>query len=242
VPAHLFDRSRIPAGVFREAALDHLDQLVEHVRSHCTPTVALVDGDQPRSPSVVQVLSQSHLHRCLEQTEAAALLCNNHRWLSAITIARGLMETIAAYYHLAQKIENVVRGGSIEAIYDALIAAGFATRDRDLIAHAATDAVRATNILTQIDALTAHRESARRDYDILSEHAHPNALGVLLFFSRQDTSQNVVSFRTEGWTADEAFKWTGAAIFVLHAALDAERKLETAAEVIARIEQRGSAN
>jgi hypothetical protein len=190
---------------------------------------------------MARALSQSHLHRCVEQTDAAAILCNQHKWLSAITIARGLLETIATYHHLARKIESVVRTGDALAIYDALIAAGFATRDAELIDRAGTDDVQATNILTQIDALTSHRASVRQDYDMLSEHVHPNALGVLLFFGREDTVRNMIEFRTEGWNPDDAFKWVGAAVYTLHAALDAAEKMETAAQEIFRLGQPGSA-
>jgi hypothetical protein len=191
---------------------------------------------------MARALSQSHLHRCVEQAEAAAILCNEHCWLSAIVVARSLLETIAAYHHLARKIANLVRAGNIRATNDALLTASFATRDPELINQAGSDDVRATSILTQIDALASHHAGVRQDYDLLSEHAHPNAFGVFLFFSQESISRTNLEFRTEGWIAGKAFIMIGASISALHAALDASQTMEAAAQELSQLGQRSSTN
>lgn len=183
-------------------------------------------------PGMARALSQSYLFRCTEQAEAAAALCARGSWLSAMTVARSLLETIAAYRHQALKLADVVQTGDLQAIDGVLQAATFPTRHPELLARADDLAVQATNILTQIDALRAHRPSVRQDYDFLSEFAHPNALGNFLFFGKHTEAGDTVLFRPDGWIADESVKWVGAACYTLHAALEAADLMEGLAQNI----------
>jgi len=238
-PPPFLNRSRIPAGVFRNEALDHLDQLVEDLRRRRATAITIQNEARFRPPGMARALSQSYLYRCVEQAEAAASLCGQHSWLSAMTIARALLETIAAYRHQAHKLAGVVRTGDIQAIHDILHSASFATRLDGLRTIANDPAVQATNILTQVDALRDHRPSAREEYDFLSEFAHPNALGNFLFFGRHDRERDVVQFRPDGWIPDEALKWVGAAVFTIHAAIIAADEIEALAQELSRLGQRG---
>ena len=61
----------------------------------------------------------------------------------------------------------------------------FATRLERLV-EADTDSVKATNILTQVNALDRLVDDIRADYDHLSEYAHPNSLGTFLFFGEME--------------------------------------------------------
>ena len=190
---HFLDRSRLPTGVFRDEALDHLDQLVDVLRWRRVAAVSIQDATRFRPTGLARAISKCYLYRCFEQAESAASLCAQYLWLSAMTIARTLLDTIAAYRHQASKVAGVVRTGDVQAIHDT--PASFTTRLDDLRSIANDPAVLATNILTQVDGLREHRPSVRAEYDYLSEFAHPNALGNFLFFGRRNQEQDVVEFR-----------------------------------------------
>ena len=70
---------------------------------------------------------------------------------------------------------------------------------------------------------------------------HPNSLGTFLFFAIDDRERDVIDFKLEGWNPAEALKWIGAAVFTLHAAVDAYEILEAVTQAVSHLGQSGPA-
>ena len=233
----IFDRTQIPRDVFRPEALDHLDHLVDRLRGLRLEELSVRDPhNQFRPPGMARALSQSYVWRCVELAEATAALCNLGHWLSAIANARTILETIAAYDHLAGKLGSIVDEGNVEAIHDFLHAACFQTRIPKFIEESGDNVVKATNVLTQIDALAKKSEgSIREDYDHLCDFAHPNSLGTFLFFGKHNDETDVVAFCGKGWIPAEAFRWVGCMFSNLDVALSAAEEIEGLAQRISEL-------
>jgi hypothetical protein len=231
----LFDITRVPTGVFRAKALDYLDgSLICGIAS----AMRLLFRSQIHAsapPGMARALSQTFVRRCVELAEASADLCHSGKWLAAIIMARALIETVAAYDHFVKGLRREVNGGDLQRIHDFIHARSFAARDDHLLKLVDDPAVKATNILTQIEALKEFRASVRDDYDYLSEYAHPNALGTFLFFGSHNSAVDIVKFQADGFEPNDWFKLVGAACSTLAAASKASYEVEQLANRISAL-------
>lgn len=234
----LFDRTKIPEGVFRKEALDYLDELIGRFNALKAETVVVTDPDTGfRVPGMARALSQRHIWRCVELAESSASLCHLGHWLSAMSNARMLIETIAAFSHITKALEPIVESGDVQEIHDFLHVKTFPTKLKSFIEAAGDDAVKATSVLNQIDTWDKwDSRSIREDYDYLCEYVHPNGSGTFLFFGEQDLSNGSVLFKKEGWIVNEAFGWVGNICSRLDVALNANEKMEALAIQISGLE------
>lgn len=173
--------------------------------------------------------------------EGSAILCQQSHWLSAITVARSLLETIAAYNEVVRKLRNLIRGGDIDDIFEFISAAGFATRLPHLIDVTGEPAVKAPNVLSQIDNLNkTDGNSARNDYDYICEFTHPNSLGTLLFFGRFDKKSGTMHFCSQGWDPESVGIWVAWVCSMLLVTLENDKTIEKLAQQISDMNGRGS--
>lgn len=107
---------------------------------------------------------------------------NASNLLRAITMARSLLETGAIVRNLTDSVQKAVAAKDVEALDQAVMHAGFDTRDAVLLAERPD--YKATNITTMIDRLdkSLFKDKTprfRRSYGFLSEFVHPNYFGIL---------------------------------------------------------------
>lgn len=205
----LFAKDDFSTEVCKPGKLDELNTIFEELQARQLNRIEIHDSNSSVRLSMMMIaLSQSYIRRFIELAEASAALCQQGHWLSAITISRSLLETIAAYNAITIKLEGLVAEGNTAEIEKFTSTAAFATRLAPLIDFTGEPAVKAPNILSQIDKLKKiDGTPVRNDYDYLSEHTHPNSMGTFLFFGRLNKKNKTIDFCSKGWDPKSAVDW-----------------------------------
>jgi hypothetical protein len=128
------------------------------------------------------------------------------RGLIALMCVRAIHENVAVVCDFERHLQPLIAAGDIEKIHVFVRSKAFATRKENLVQHTGNEAVRATNILTLIGKMQAERASFLKDYEHLSEIAHPNALGAVVYF-QQLHEDDVAVFSDMGPEPDDDLRW-----------------------------------
>lgn len=102
--------------------------------------------------------------------------------LSAIIITRSISETVSLLFWIYMRIEKVVKNREVGDIKKFLITMAVGRRFNPVTK--GEKEIKAFNALSAIDKLEKNIEGVIKHYDSLSEYAHPNNAGVLLFFTQ----------------------------------------------------------
>ena len=87
--------------------------------------------------------------------------------------------------------------GDFEAINTFLKYKAHQTRIKELLQAHGKD-VEAVSVLTQVQKLKAIRPEVWEEYELLSDHAHPNGLGAYRYFASIPDANDVVTFSDSG--------------------------------------------
>ena len=145
-----------------------------------------IDMQEPphgfRVSNKARTYCQDQLWRCLDLVEGAETLRLAGHELGTMLMVRAIYETVAAFVHFERKFASTMRPleaeEDLKRIYEFIHAKTFATRKENLLAKIGeNEAVKATQVLNQIDEMKKIYPAARDDYDFLCEFAHPNAFG-----------------------------------------------------------------
>jgi hypothetical protein len=96
---------------------------------------------------------------------------------AGILLTRGAVETAATVWYLCGKLEAANQSGSVAAIDEDLMSLLMGSRNNP-------ELPKATNVLTFVDRVDKEVEGFRKQYDGLSEFAHPNWAGTTLLYSK----------------------------------------------------------
>lgn len=118
-------------------------------------------------------------HRFADLSMSAVESISANRPVSAATLTRGGMETMARTLELEHKLQKYLLNPS-ETDLDGFL------MNRLFGANNNPDLPEATNILGAIDRATKHIPNFRENYDRLSEFAHPNYAGTFRTFVKID--------------------------------------------------------
>lgn len=135
-------------------------------------------------------LRETLLYRVTELGEAACILYEHKKIVSAFIMTRSVMETLAMLYWLYTKIDGVVRSNELGDIDSFLMRAGFGWRDESMPAQA-------FNILKAIDEMDKQFPKYRALYESLSEFAHPNWSSVHGAYAKTDKQHYVENLGPE---------------------------------------------
>ena len=158
------------------------------VREHSAAYAASVPKVVWKTAGVYQCL----IRRTLEAADGMRAAWNSGNLLTAITMARSLIETGAVVRHLTDAIKKSVADKNTETLDRAVMNVGFGTRIDDLydgaVEKGKEDELKALNVLTTINkmdkAMFPKKEASfRKSYDFLSEFAHPNTFGIMGLYS-----------------------------------------------------------
>jgi hypothetical protein len=196
-------------------------------------------GRIPKVARKAKVLYQCLVRRVLDAADGAVLGWNARNLLTALTMARSLVETTAALHDHSEKLKSAVSRESLDDV-DAIIMAGiFASRT---FLGAADEIPPSTNVLTLIDRLDgwlkqrgASGAVIRTFYDTLSEFAHPNFFGITLVYTDNDYAKGSVSFRPTEETRAGAYDEIRMALGLLTVARLAVLQFEDLAPEIIRL-------
>lgn len=130
----------------------------------------------------VSIYLQAHIRRGLSLLESGASEIENGRPLVAALCARALLEEAALLWGFNRQMLPLLEARSADGIDVLVFPKVFASRLPSHIEQHGEE-VRARNILTAIDKMTANHPNIRHVYDELSEVCHPNSLGVFHHFA-----------------------------------------------------------
>lgn len=150
-----------------------------------------------KTRSTIQCL----IRRTLEAVDGMRMAWNAGNLLTAVTMARSLIETGAVVRCLIDKVKEATKERDVDALDRAVMSAGFATRFEEFMGD--DWAYKAKNILTLIDAMDRSLfedkvPRLRRAYDFLSEFVHPNHLGILGLYSDHLAEEHRIEFGRQG--------------------------------------------
>lgn len=122
-------------------------------------------------------------YRVVELSEAALNAFSVSYPAAAIVLTRAALETTAALWYIARKIEAVIAEGEIGDLDDVLMRMllGFRARAEDWKMPSAI------NVLKFVDKINEEVPGFRSQYEDLSEFAHPNWSGTGYLYSKPDT-------------------------------------------------------
>jgi hypothetical protein len=144
---------------------------------------------------------QCLIRRTLEAVDGMRMAWNAGNLLTAVTMARSLIETGAVVQGLIDAVKESTKEKDVEALDKAVMSAGFATRFEDFMGD--DWAYKAKNVLTMIDAMDRglfkdKLPRLRKAYDFLSEFVHPNHLGILGLYSDHLAEKHRIEFGNLG--------------------------------------------
>lgn len=120
---------------------------------------------------------ESLLHRFVELLEGAITLIEKKNFLSAVVCARAAQETFSVIAYVSFKLKELENTKDLSSLLDTMHRLSFGWRNDEKFPEM-------INVLTCIDHVSKKLDSRfRRQYDRLSESAHPNCSGVLGAYS-----------------------------------------------------------
>lgn len=149
------------------------------------------------------IFQQSMLYRAVALAKGITESWSAGNGLSAVIVARSLIETIAAFAEIEACIRSLWLARDLVGIDEALKKATFGTRLADWLTEYPDLA--ATNILTSVKKLDRDIPGVSFAYDHLSERAHPNSLGHVQMFCSIDIEQGAANFSDELTTNENTF-------------------------------------
>lgn len=150
-------------------------------------------GTFSKTPYKAFVVREGLLWRAVELAKGAISEIKTENWLSAVILARSLMEVSAVQGELARIFKEVGNEIPISEVDDRVMQLLMGSR-------LPTRSVDSLNILTMIDRVDNNFSGFRTDYDYLSEYAHPNWQSTIGLFSARedDTKQTAFSLYADG--------------------------------------------
>lgn len=153
-------------------------------------------GEAPSGFNVsdmVRAFGQATIWRCVELIEEANRARLNGSGLTSLILSRAAHETVAYYYHTSQTLEKLLDSpksqDDIDQVHDFIRRKTFATKLTHHIHAASQDGVdvSAQSILSSINKLDKKHSGARKQYDHLSEFAHPNHFGLFGWYGEPNS-------------------------------------------------------
>jgi hypothetical protein len=110
---------------------------------------------------------------------------------------------------------QLVTGGTLQQIFQFTKEKAHATKLQHLVTAVGNPNVLAKNVITMVGKLTTIRQNVPREYDFLSEIAHPNGIGTIDFFANMQNPEDVAYFSDSGPDARADLQWIFVAAYFL---------------------------
>jgi hypothetical protein len=154
------------------------------------------DGDLARSLAAwkIATLEQALRYRLCALAEGAICLWNAHNSVSAVVLARAVVETTALIIDFERKLKRHLAARDLASINKLADKTTFSSR-QEAFEGGKGDRFESTNILTQLDVLGKRLTRIMDLYHQLSDIAHPNGNGHYFYFGslNADTGEYALS-------------------------------------------------
>jgi hypothetical protein len=138
------------------------------------------------------IVRRVYLSRVINLSENYAALLNRKEALASALIGRALLETIAHFHHLLNKLEANLRLKQYAQVYYILC--------RFILGgdhgYAGKIKIKKIHVNESFESLDKYFEHSSDSYHWLSEFCHPNSHGTTLMFSRIDRKAQTIKFST----------------------------------------------
>jgi hypothetical protein len=204
----LIDFELIPPEVANRGQIDKLNAVFDRLSARLVNQIKLPEpGSGFRASNLIRVYLQSHLRRMLQLSEAALTEFFDGRGIVAILCARGLYEGLATVADFEKELQVLLKGGDLERIFQFTKEKAHATKMKDWIQKTGNQNVTAKNVVTMVEKLKTIRSNIPREYDFLSEIAHPNGAGAFGFFASMSNPEDVAYFSESGPDPQADLQW-----------------------------------
>ena len=187
----MFSRAEAPPE-FPDEFLIEVNALIDRLRSRLVQRI-----DLPEPPTGVRLFNmiraylQAHVRRALMFLDGGYAEFLAGRPLMTEMAARAMYESVANLCDFADKLKPLCEAGNLEAIDQLATKSAFVTRISSFLEKYGKD-LQSTSILTQVQKMAKRFPSFVEAYDHLSDVAHPNGLGAIVYFA--DIGDAVVTF------------------------------------------------
>lgn len=187
-----------------EVRLAELNSELDGLRARLIPEIGRRHVPDAKIVWKARALYQCVLRRSLELIDGTSRAWAHQEHLTAVLLARALMETAVFTWDITDGIDDGLQRADWDAINRLLNDRWFATRVPDMLEEGMP---KAENVLTLIDRLDRDMLRAsgqkpiegeqvmRRHYSLLSDFSHPNRLGVAVLFGELDEPSEMFRFR-----------------------------------------------
>jgi hypothetical protein len=142
----------------------------------------------------VLVLYQCVIRRTLELVDGVEQAWTNRQYLSATVLARVLVETAAFIWDVTAGLEARIGAGDLDAVDDLIVKRSFGSRMKSWHQVGLPQSEQVLTLIDRMDRDMQRRSGLvdspkamiRAHYDLLSEFAHPNWLGVECLYGQMD--------------------------------------------------------
>ena len=180
----LIDFSLIPTGVASSAQIGALNDVHTKLTLRLVDQIVIPEGKSGFRPSnLIRVYLHSHLRRMLQLSECALSSYFDGQGVVAMLCGRALYESIGTVADFEMELLPLLDQDDIQKIFDFTKSKIHATKLKNLIEQVGNPNVTAKNVVTMVKKLTYIRENVPKEYDFLSEIAHPNGIGAVGFFA-----------------------------------------------------------
>ena len=151
----------------------------------------------------------------LQLTESGFTEFFNQRGIVTMICARGLYEGLATVRDFEKELTSLIEVGDPQKVFDFTKERAHATKIKEWIANLGNPALTAKNVLTMVAKLTDIRANVPKEYDFLSEIAHPNSVGTVGFFASMNNKEDVAYFSDSGPDPQADLQWMFVASYLL---------------------------
>lgn len=184
----------------------------------------------------IATLSQACLRRLVELAEATAFTWNQGYYISALTLARSVIETGAILCDIDENVKKHLDKEDLKGLDDFVMNRTFSTKLEDWLNKGKV--YKATNILTIIQKKDRQLPGLLDVYNGLSEYAHPNHVGLSQHYGDLDRTNGTVSYKEHSFLKAKFHSILCALTFIgfgYHAYKRLEESIKKVAELQHRI-------
>jgi hypothetical protein len=197
----LFDKSHCPTDT-PDTTLDLVNEAIDRLRAKLVRQILTPEPPLGiRVPNLARAYLQAHLRRMLAFLDGGHAEYLAHRPLMTEVATRAIYENVANVCDFSEKLKQILLTGNYDDLEKHVTSSAFTTRIPYFLEQHGP-AVKAPQILNQIDRMTKKYPTYREAYDHLSDIVHPNGLGAVVYFSTME--DGVVTFADDAVTPERA--------------------------------------
>ena len=199
----LFNKSDCPPEM-PEELLSALNDCIDLLRTKLVDHVVLAEPPlRLHAPNLARCYIQAHLRRILMFVDGGCAEFRAGRPLMTEMASRAIYENVATFCDYSTKLQGLCAAADYAGVNDLTQKYAFATRLSHLLETNGPE-WNAPQILNQVDKMSKRYETYRSAYDHFCEIVHPNGLGAVVYFARNE--DGVMTFYPRGAVPERAME------------------------------------